>query len=96
MLALHGELDLAGVPALEGEVARVEADTKEMIVLDLRDLQFIDSAGLRTILAIHERAREQGREFALTRGSQQVQRLLAIAGVEDRLRIIASPDETFV
>jgi anti-anti-sigma regulatory factor len=45
------------------------------------------------ILSAHERARERGQAFALTRGSQQVQRLLSIAGVSGHLTVLASPDE---
>lgn len=93
MLALHGELDLVGAPLLQGEIESAAVEGAPLIVLDLEDLQFIDSSGLRVILSAHERARERGQAFALTRGSQQVQRLLSIAGVSGHLQIIASPDE---
>ena len=96
VLSLHGELDLVSAPLLQSQVESAELDTTAMVVLDLQDLQFIDSAGLRTILSAHERSQERGQEFALTRGSQQVQRLLAITGVGEHLRIIASPDEMLV
>jgi len=93
VLALHGELDLVGAPLLQGEIESAAVEGAPLIVLDLEDLQFIDSSGLRVILSAHERARERGQAFALTRGSQQVQRLLSIAGVSGHLHIIASPDE---
>jgi anti-anti-sigma factor len=96
ILALHGELDLLGAPLLEEKIEKVEADTPGIVVLDLQDLQFVDSAGLHVILAAHERSRQQGKELALTPGSEQVQRLFSIAGVSERLRIIASPDEMLV
>lgn len=96
MVELHGELDLLGAPQLQSEIDSAEIDAPRMVVLDLDDLQFIDSAGLRVILAAHERAREHGAEFAVTRGSQQVQRLLTIAGVGEHLRIISSADEILV
>jgi anti-sigma B factor antagonist len=96
VVELHGELDLLGAPLLQSEAESVEVDATKMVVLDLQDLQFIDSAGLRVILAAHDRAQKRGQEFALTRGSQQVQRLLAIAGVDGHLRIIASADEILV
>jgi anti-anti-sigma factor len=96
VLELHGELDLLGAPSLQGEIEKVEVATPGIVVLDLEHLQFVDSAGLRVILAAHERAREQGRELALTRGSEQVQRLFTIAGVNDHLRIIASADELLI
>lgn len=93
VLELHGELDLLGAPALEEAIEDVETSSPAILVLDLQDLQFLDSAGLRVILAAHERSQQQVWEFAITRGSEQVQRLFTIAGVGDHLRIIASPGE---
>ncbi|HTA14343.1 MAG TPA: STAS domain-containing protein [Solirubrobacteraceae bacterium] len=96
VLGLHGELDLLGAPLLQQQIDQVEQDAPAIVVLDLQDLQFVDSAGLRVILAAHERSRQQGREFALTRGTEQVQRLFTIAGVSEHLKIILSPDELLV
>jgi anti-anti-sigma factor len=93
VLGLHGELDLVGAPMLQSEIDSETVAAAPLIVLDLEDLEFIDSSGLRVILSAHERARERGQAFALTRGSHQVQRLLSIAGVSGHLQIIGSPDE---
>lgn len=93
VLELHGELDLVGAPVLATELGRAELGERSIIVLDLEDLQFIDSAGLRVILAASQRARERGDEFAVTPGSAQVQRLLDIAGVSEHLPTIASADD---
>jgi anti-sigma B factor antagonist len=96
VLGLRGELDLLGAPLLQKEIESAAVDATGIVVLDLQDLQFVDSAGLRVILAAHERAQRHGQEFALTPGSQQVQRLFTIAGVSEHLRIILSPDELLV
>lgn len=96
MLELRGELDLVSAPVLREAVESPALDAADALVLDLRELQFIDSSGLRAILSAYERAQQRGQEFALTRGSQQVQRLLDIAGTGEHLRIVASPDEILV
>jgi anti-sigma B factor antagonist len=96
VVGLRGELDLVGAPLLQTEMESLEIDGAEMVVLDLRELRFIDSAGLRVILAAHERSQQRGQAFALSRGSAQVQRLLSIAGLDEHLRIIESPDELLV
>ena len=96
ILVLRGELDLANAALLQGELDSAEIAPTQMVVLDLEQLKFIDSTGLRVLLTAHERARERGQEFAVTRGSEQVQRLLSITGVNEHLRVIASPDETLV
>ena len=87
VLTLSGELDLSAAPQLAAEIARAESDpVRTILVLDVDDLSFVDSSGLRVILAAHERALgDERRSFALTAGSRQVKRLLAIAGVEDHL-----------
>ena len=94
VLRLDGELDLAGVPQLEGAVENALVDGATEIVLDLRGLEFVDSTGLRAILAQEERSVELGQTFALVRGPEQVQRLMHMTGVDEHLKIIASPEET--
>ncbi len=96
MLSLYGELDLASAPILESEIESSDLAGAAMVVLDLRELRFIDSTGLRVLLAAHERSTERGQEFALTPGSEQVQRLLSITRVSEHLRIMTSPDELLV
>lgn len=96
VIALYGELDLMAAPLLEREIERADVDSRGILVLDLQGLEFVDSAGLRVILAAHERARQRGQEFALTKGSEQVQRLLSIAGLDDHLRMIDAPDDVLV
>jgi len=64
-----------------------------MIVLDLQQLHFIDSTGLRAILTVLERCRARQQQFAITPGSQQVQRLLSVTGVAEHLPTIAAPGE---
>jgi anti-sigma B factor antagonist len=93
VLHLDGELDLASAELLEGELQRAEVADAATVVLDLRDLQFVDSAGLRMIVGAHTHARERGQEFAVTRGPEQVQRLLAITRIGEHLRIIDAPEE---
>jgi anti-anti-sigma factor len=92
VLLLYGELDLAGAPLLAGEIERAESSGLDALVLDLSHLDFLDSAGLRVILAAHERARDAGRGFAITPGPPQVQKLLEIAGVDRHLRTIPSAE----
>ena len=90
VIALAGELDMASAALLRTAIEEVGSAEKSMLVLDLQQLGFIDSTGLRTVLWAHERCEQEGREFALTPGSQQVQRLLAISGAGEHLRTIAA------
>jgi anti-sigma B factor antagonist len=89
---LTGELDLASATKLEDELRRIEEDDPPMIVLDLKALSFMDSSGLRALLAADSRNREAGRRFVLVRGDERVQRVLRITRLDERLEIVDSLD----
>src|SRR4051794_283813 len=82
-VALRGELDLEHAYLFEEELRRVEARAPVGLVLDLRQLRFVDSCGIARILAVRARAMRAGRRLLLIRGSEAVQRLFALTGVAD-------------
>ena len=90
-LALTGELDIAGAARVEQELARIEQEAPGTIVLDLRELAFMDSTGLRVIVAADGRAREQARRLVIVRGSETVQRIIAMTRLDERLEIVDDP-----
>ena len=81
-----GELDLAGVPELER--ALEQARGSALVVIDLRRLTFIDSTGLHAIVAADARARRADQRVVLVRGPETVDRVFALTGVRDHLRIV--------
>ena len=93
VIGVSGELDLASSPALEQELERGAAAQAEVVIVDLRKLEFMDSTGLSVLVRAHQRATENGQRFGVVRGPQQVQRLLSLTGVADRLNLADSPDE---
>ena len=93
VIGVSGELDLASSPSLERELERGAAAKAELVIVDLRELEFMDSTGLSVLVRAHQRAGEYGQRFAVVKGPQQVQRLLSLTGVADRLTLADSPDE---
>ena len=90
VVGMDGELDIANAPTLQEAIDSQDLAAAEIVVLDLQGLTFLDSTGLRVILAARELCQRRGQEFAITPGSPQVQRLLSVTGVGDHLRTIAS------
>jgi anti-sigma B factor antagonist len=91
LIAFAGELDLGTVPQLEAELEAAESSSAGAVVLDLRDLTFMDSSGLRVILLAAERARGNGRRFALVRGPDAVNRVFEVTGTDAHLEIVEDP-----
>ena len=84
-LLLTGELDIASAPELEGKAQELCAQSATELVLDLSQLEFIDSAGLNAILRVRALCEEHMCEFCLTPGARPVQRLFEITRLIDKL-----------
>jgi len=92
VIEVSGELDLASSPALEQELERGAGSEAELLVVDLRRLEFMDSTGLSVLVRAHQRAAEADRRFVVVKGPPQVQRLLDLTGVAERLTLVDSPE----
>lgn len=78
-----GELDLATVQQLDETLRRQERAS--LVILDLGQLSFMDSAGLALVVAHHHRAHQDGFEFRVGRGPDAIMRLFAMTGLERRI-----------
>jgi anti-anti-sigma factor len=93
LLKISGELDLASSPALEQELERATSSAPSLVVIDLRELNFMDSTGLSVLIRAHQQAQESGHRLAIVNGSRQIRRLLSLTGVADRLTIVDRPED---
>jgi anti-sigma B factor antagonist len=84
IVAPSGELDLASAGQLRSALQRSRHDGP--LVLDLRDVTFIDSVGLGLVIEEHRRAEREGADFRLRPGPENVQRLFVMTGLAPRLR----------
>jgi anti-anti-sigma factor len=75
-----GELDIATVePMREALAGRAPGEDVE---IDLRGLSFLDTSGLQLIVEAHRQARDEGYELRILPGTDEVQRVFEIAGLE--------------
>lgn len=81
-----GELDIATTPQLERTLRESQCRTR-LVVLDLRELAFMDSCGVRAIVNASIRAREVGRRLVVLRGPTNVDRMFALTGSADDVEI---------
>lgn len=82
------ELDLASVPHLEAAVSEALRSGARHLVLDLSQLAFLDSSGLRLFLVLCERSRSEGWQLTLTRPSEPVRTLFEITGAAPSLPLV--------
>ncbi len=90
-MVLTGELDLATAEQLEDELKRVESSEPPKLVLDLRKLEFMDSTGLRAVIAADSRARERGGKVVIVRAPEEVDRVFRITRMDQHLELVDEP-----
>lgn len=87
-VALSGELDVSTAPAVEQRLMALEAgETLGAVVLDLRDIRFIDSTGLSLLINADSRGRKAGRRVTIVPGTGPPRRILETTGLRSRLDI---------
>jgi anti-anti-sigma factor len=91
-LVLAGEFDLSNATQVEDALKELENERPPLLVLDLRDLTFMDSTGLRVMVSADARARDDSRRLAVVQGPESVHRVFRITGLDDPLEMVETPD----
>jgi anti-sigma B factor antagonist len=86
-----GELDLATCPPLRAQLDELWASGWTDVVLDLRQVTFMDSTALHVVLDHHRRAARDSMRFSLIDGPAAVSRVLEITGLRGVLEF--APDD---
>lgn len=87
-VVLTGELDISTYEEARQRLEDAERAGPELLVVDLAGLRFVDSSGVRLILAADDRARQAGRRVALRLGDGIARRVFAALGLLDRFQVL--------
>lgn len=90
-LSVRGELDLVTAPALAEAGGLALSTAPERLLIDLREVEFLDSSALHVLIELRERATAVGVDVVLARPSGAAGRVFVVAGVSDLFADIAAP-----
>jgi anti-sigma B factor antagonist len=90
-LKLRGDLDLYTSPELDDALVAIEGEKWPTIVLDMRELNFIDSMALRLVMRTQARAEQDGRRMVVIRGPEFLDRVLELSGLGGHLEVLDEP-----
>jgi anti-sigma B factor antagonist len=82
-IAASGEIDVHTAPRLAAAIDAAGTTVR----LDLSQIEFVDSSGLRVLIEAHQRVSEAGGQLTIVSPSSAVQRLFEISGVNDYLTV---------
>ncbi|MBV8372650.1 MAG: STAS domain-containing protein [Candidatus Eremiobacteraeota bacterium] len=92
LFRLRGSLDLATAPTVRAALSDAQK-TKKDIVVDLSQLEFLDSTGLGALIGAHRRATEHGASLRLIVRDGPILRLLTITGLIRVLAVYPTVDD---
>jgi anti-sigma B factor antagonist len=92
LFKLRGSLDLATSPTVRAALSDAQ-ETKKDVVVDLTQLEFLDSTGLGALIGAHRRAAEHGGSLRLIVNDGPISRLLTITGLIRVLAVYHSVDD---
>ncbi len=87
VLHVAGEIDIATAPALDTAIDGATGKDEDLAI-DLTGVEFMDSTGLRSLIAAKLDLQDSGRRLVVLPGSGTVRRLFEVAGVVDALHLI--------
>jgi anti-anti-sigma factor len=90
-IALSGELDPVGAPDVERQVRAAIEDGAEAVVLHLDEVSFVDSSGLRALLAATNAADDVGVDLRILPGPPHVMEVVEAAQLLGRLPFVGYP-----
>ena len=85
VVRISGDLDLSAFDEVDELLKSAQSDGYRGVRIDLRELAFIDSSGIRLLLIAHQRAKLRGDEFCIVRGTQRIQRVFELTDLDERL-----------
>ena len=87
-----GELDILSTPQLQQRLSQLRADGCKAIVLDLREVSFLDSTALHLLSQWTDASNLDGFDFSVRLGSPHHRRLVELTGLAAKLHLVADAD----
>ena len=87
ILSIHGRLDAAAAPRFSQTIAEQMAAGYFRLVIDLKKVDFLSSAGIKAMMMGVQRTRQQGGDFRIANAQGQVRHVLNLAGVDTVIKV---------
>lgn len=93
IVSLEGRLDIGNAAQFESSCLEWIGQGKHWLVLDFSALEYISSAGLRSILAATKKAKSQGGGLSLCGLSGLVEEVITVSGFDNILNVYPAVEQ---
>jgi anti-sigma B factor antagonist len=95
LIAITGELDLAATPELSTVMLMAARSPGAFVVLDLAQVEFVDSSALGTLLKVGGEVESAGKRLRVVCAGGPVRRLLEMTNLTNRFQLCPTRDDAF-
>jgi anti-sigma B factor antagonist len=95
VVKLAGELDLYNAPQVRNALATAAADLPERVVIDLSEVEFIDSTALGVLIEARRHLKNH-KAFLLAAPGLETRRALEISGLDRHFNVHESVEDALV
>jgi anti-sigma B factor antagonist len=92
VLAIKGRLDAVRVGAVREEIAGLPGKGHPRVVLDLAELDWIDSSGVGALVVLYKNARAKGGEVKVANLQRQPREIFRLLRLETAFEVLDSVD----
>ena len=93
VVRVRGRLDTATAPSLETTCSELIAAGAERIVIDLNELEYLSSAGIRVVLAAAKQLQADGRMLKVCGAQGIVLETLQLSGIPEIIPVCSTLDD---
>lgn len=89
-LTLSGELDIATADQLTDALAGLAPRPGDNLTIDLSAVSFMDSTGLRVLIAANANAKAAGYDLLIVTGESPAKRVLELTRMDEHMRVVSA------
>lgn len=93
ILPLRGDIDLVSSPMVRAQLGQLTSRPPAFVVLDVSDLEFIDSTGLGVFVGALRRVRDHHGDLRIANARPSIERVFSVTGLDRVFRLFPSVAE---
>ncbi len=85
-ITLQGPMELHSIKEFQNKVVELDTASPRDIVLDIKDVEYIDSTGISVLITLNRQQKKKGKSLKIMNASQRVANLLELSSLSDLLQ----------